>query len=247
MKKQILSLMALLALAFSLLPAPAVRAQGTSAVEQLGFGYTWQDINTYQWIEIKDTGTVVFIVDPDPENPSYPDDIVTEAPIPIGFPFPYFENQYSELYISTNGIIAFEPLNNSYASNSLIPLDGLPNAIIAPLWSDLKLWEVYSAVYYQYFPDQYLVIEFYNVYSFSRASSDETLTFELILYPNGDIDFVYADLNDIDLTTLTIGFEDAGGVDGYQWLYNQRPLPANQSVRAVYPRMANASKPFRVC
>ena len=45
------------------------------------------------------------------------DDGWTNA-IPIGFPFDFYGNQYTNLYLSTNGFLSFNALTSSYITNA---------------------------------------------------------------------------------------------------------------------------------
>ena len=65
------------------------------------------------------------------------DDAISSA-IPIGFTFPYGENSYTEIQISSNGWIGLgtsqtsSNLYNQLASTTIVP-------VIAPLWNDNSL------------------------------------------------------------------------------------------------------------
>jgi hypothetical protein len=175
------------------------------------FGYMWDDSNSYVWQDASagvDTGL---------EG----DDSWSEA-IPIGFSFPFYENTYTEVYLSTNGFLTFDVVNTDYPLyvNKPIPNTGLPNDYIAPFWEDLYVGGEQNAgrVFYQMAGEvgsRYLIVEWQNI-TWS-GNFEPLLTFEAILYEDGNICFQYADLNG-NLETAVIGIEDRDGVDGIQYL-----------------------------
>ncbi|MEL6178235.1 MAG: thrombospondin type 3 repeat-containing protein, partial [Myxococcota bacterium] len=66
------------------------------------------------------------------------EDNVVVGPVPLGFTFPYFDAQYDQVYISTNGFITFLP--DQPHGGDILPVLGSPeppNAVIAATWCDL--------------------------------------------------------------------------------------------------------------
>jgi len=161
-------------------------------------------------------------------------------PIGIGFNFPFYENTYSELYVSTNGMISFGEENDAF-ENREIPRDTLPNNYIAPFWDDLLFVvdtissDPISRAYYKKGTDaqgKFIVVEWYQV---SRLDTQNDLfTFEVILRENGDILFQYNRL-DGTLDQATVGIEDDQGVDGNLYLYNFAGLKTTDAVLFKYP------------
>jgi hypothetical protein len=74
---------------------------------------------------------------------------------------------------------------------------------------------------------QSLVIEWDQV---SLYGSSDRLSFEIILFENGDILFQYLSLEG-SLVESTVGIEDGDGVDGLMYLYNSPGLSAGTTVR----------------
>jgi hypothetical protein len=168
------------------------------------FGYTVQS-ETFSWVDISGTGTGVAF-------PSSDNSFV--GPVAIGFSVPFYENDYSSLYISTNGIVTFGEI--SLAPNmAAIPFSGSPNNFAAPLWDDLDVGGVNSGeVYYDLIgtaPNRTFVVAFENV---TRTNSPgNPLSFETLFHENGDICFQYDSLSG-DLSNAVAGIEDSDGVDG---------------------------------
>jgi hypothetical protein len=191
------------------------------------FGYQMDDTTHVDWIEATGGTKLVFN--------TYDDGFI--GPVDIGFPFKFYENTYSQLYISTNGLVSFGAGSNSPA-NQPVPWDSLPNNFIAPFWDDL----VVSAdvlvpdrgVYTKLIGvpgSRKLVIEWHKVV---RNTKIMQLTFELILYENGNVDFLYNQL-DGELDQCTVGIEDGDGQNGLQYVYYEPGLSVGKEIRFLRP------------
>ncbi len=140
----------------------------------------------------------------------------------IGFPFRFYENTYTQLYLNDNGLISFgNPA--TYAANDLIPVDVIPNNYIAGFWDSLDVgYNNEGGIYTSSFGqtgNRYFVAEWYQV---TRLGGEltETVTFEIILSEiSGDIKILYQDVN-IDGSLASVGIEDSDGVDGLQYMYH---------------------------
>jgi hypothetical protein len=95
------------------------------------FGYTWSELAGAPWEDITGQGALEF---------NDRDDGFA-GPVAIGFSFPFYEKAYTQLYVSTDGLVTFE--NGVIdTSNQLLPHDIKPNNLIAPLWMDLNTCHV---------------------------------------------------------------------------------------------------------
>lgn len=178
------------------------------------FGYKWIDSNDpngpqYTWYNITSNPSAVQVV----FTGGTLDDGWTGA-IPIGFPFEFYGNQYSNLYLSTNGFISFNALTSSYLTNAQIPSTGLPNNVIAPFWDDLD-GRTQGTVHYL-FENNKFYIQFTNWQKYNATGS---LTFQMVLYSDGRVMFYYNNMN-ATLTSATVGIENSAGTDGLQIAYN---------------------------
>lgn len=248
-KNHLFTALLLTCLMFSTAPPLAGRASNASAAP-LGwsagnsFGYileTGLDFDS-NWKEIRTDGAPV-------DFSGQTDDAIS-APIALGFSMPFFEHSYDSVYVSTNGFLAFgDTAPRPVKHNAPIPVDDEPNNIAAPLWDDLVLTAPpYTAgkVYHQSggdAPNRYMVIEWVGVLRFG-SGNEALLTFEVVLYENGDILFNYLDLPGETGSTATVGIEDAEGVDGVQYLYNQPGLAPNTSLAFRYPFSGPRMKAF---
>ncbi|RLB87005.1 MAG: hypothetical protein DRH10_09850, partial [Deltaproteobacteria bacterium] len=86
------------------------------------YGYTWDDSVALNWIDA--SGGTETGIGSDTDH---------VGPVNIGFSFKYYENTYSQLYISRFGFLTFND-DGIYDSQSRIPSPSLPNDVIAPHW-----------------------------------------------------------------------------------------------------------------
>jgi hypothetical protein len=189
------------------------------------YGYTWNDTVPFNWIDAT-LGT---------DSGLAGDDEYT-GPIDIGFAFKFYENSYTQLYVGSNGLVTFGA-GTSLWSNVGIPNAPVPNNYVAPFWDDLcvdcagfNTGKVYTMLGGSA-PNRYFVIEWHEI---SKLSTNSLLTFEAVLYENGDIVFQYLSLAGY-LESATVGIEDDVGVDGLQYLYDQPGLGDNLAVRFYRP------------
>lgn len=190
-----------------------------------GFGYQMNDITSVTWEDATD-GTKASISNPD---------VGLVGPVTIGFNFKFYENSYAQFYISPNGFIIFNAGNDD-ESNRPIPWNSLPNNFIAPFWDDLYVGgfpdsAVYTKLIGSTPGSRKLVIEWYRIV---RYTESQELTFETILYENGDIAFLYYTL-DGTLTRCTVGIENAEGLDGLQYVYYEPGLSVGKAIVITRP------------
>nr|MDA3816651.1 choice-of-anchor D domain-containing protein [Prolixibacteraceae bacterium] len=173
------------------------------------YGYSWVDSNdpngpVFNWTDILGTGTPVTGLGDDNYVGSFP----------IGFNFPFYENTYSQFYITSNGLIMFGNPSSSL-SNQPIPVAEEPNDFIAWCWDDL-----YSrgTVHYQNANDQ-LVIQFTGYGEYGNTST--SITAQVILSLSGKIKIQYLNTTGgFNTTGCTVGIENAAGDDGLQVAFN---------------------------
>lgn len=213
------------------------------------YGYTWNDSVAIAWKEIIAGGGGVGQIFPSPVTPNLAVDDEVVGPIAIGFDFKFYENVYSQVYISSNGLIGFSENfagNLAGASNLSIPFDyRIPQNFLGPFWDDLIIGGAYNAgkVAYGTGVDArgaYFVVEWYQV---TKTNLLGTLTFEAILYETGDILFQYHTLSG-DLNSATAGIEDADGVDGLAYLVNAPGLVSNRAILFSRPAKMARVKAF---
>ena len=251
MKRTFLSL-----LLICLLTTGIQTARAQTPAPEGDFGYTVGYV-TYDWEELQgqaDVGEVLFL--------SYDDALscaidqtgyCTPTPIPLGLDFPFFENTYSELYVSINGLLLFGgSQSDPYLVNRPIPRDFSPQDIIAPYWDDLELDPVDGAVYYKTFANcpvgdsasACAIVEYYHAKKYAEASAP-TFNFEIVLYPSGNLRIGYQSLP-LTIDQCTVGIEDDQGIYGNQVYYNQTGLQPATMLQFTYPAPGYRLKAFPV-
>lgn len=128
--------------------------------------------------------------------------------IPLGFTFPFYGNNYNSISISTNGTVYFEDFSLTWANVCLPgdPFESFSNdtAIIATVWQDLYTMSGPGVIYYQDFGTHF-VVEYSDVPEWGGIDGD---TWELILYPSGDIIMQFKE------TSLISGWGHTTGIQG---------------------------------
>ncbi len=195
-----------------MIPTEETLAAPTAIGDSDDYGYTLSSA-TYSWIAAN-SGTDTGI----DEN----DDIT--AAIPLSFPFPFYENSYSELYITGAGYLTFTE-DEWVRSFRSIPDESEPNNFI----SVLSKYQYYSgsAVYYKDF-GTYFVVQWNHLLDYEGG----VYTFEAVLYPDGNIKFQYRTMPDISTKYYCSrsGIENATGIDGLAyWDECQRPAAASNT------------------
>jgi hypothetical protein len=193
------------------------------------FGYVWIDSDepngpVVNWIDISGIGTEI-----SPGEDGY-------VNVAIGFSFPFYENNYSSVYVCSNGILTFGS-GSTVWTNSPIPSSGSPNNFIAPFWDDLS--PQYGHVYYyQDTSNNRLIVSFVDVPFYPGGSTDGSLYFQAMLYQSGHIEMQYGTMDPQSsshgLTSATIGIENDNGTDGLQVVYNASYISNNMAIK-FYP------------
>ncbi|MEA3309410.1 MAG: hypothetical protein U9Q70_07855, partial [Chloroflexota bacterium] len=207
--------------------ANSVTPQDTGGPDD--FGYTWDDSAASNWIDASG-GTETGIN-------SSTDHV---GPIEVGFSFKYYENIYSQLYISRFGFVTFND-NSIYNSQSRIPSPEKPDDVIAPHW--VPAYNVNGYVRYLKggtAPNRWFIVEW------NRLESDccgddaaEEYTFEVILHENGDVVFQYGTMTvDGGWLCQASGIEDSTGLDGLSITDFCAQIAPNHAVRVYRPAPA---------
>lgn len=205
-------------------------ATGRDAGGPDNFGHTWIDSNepdgpSFNWIDITGSGTQVTF--------QTNDNGVSGISLP--FDFPFYNGTYSQILINPNGWIGFGSDDNNW-TNSDLPNAASPSPALFPLWDDLNpnnqtpSSDPAGDVWYDGNANRFIVtyddvIHYTDSYGY--------FTFQVILYPNGKIRYQY-NLTD-DISSATIGFQDANGSDGLQIAYNGGYTIGNQQVIEIHP------------
>ena len=174
----------------------------------------------FQWVDATTPTTV------------YGDDQTGRLPLPFAFSF--FGERYEDLFIASNGYLAFEDQFYGYSEfwNSTVPNRDEPNAAIYAAWQDL--WVVGDAhIDYGVVKEgrrKVFVVEYSNV---PALGSDAGANFEVKLRWDGSIDLIYGAgmENLLSGRNATAGIENSGGTDGLQLAFQEPTLKSNSAWR----------------
>ncbi len=161
--------------------------------------------------------------------------------LPIGFTYSYFGNNYTNFYVTTNGILCFSAPSTAY-SNAAIPTAAVPNNCMFPLWDDLysRGAPLNSVFYYRTIgaaPNRELIAQWTN---YGYYSPDIPIgTFQVILYEGSNqIRFQYRQLLTPPYSygsSATVGVENSAGTAGTQYSYNTaNAISQEQSILWTY-------------
>lgn len=197
------------------------------------FGYVWRNSldptgPAYGWVEIA----------PPAGGPGTPITLASGSsvagPFALGMSFPFYEANYTNFYVSSEGFLSFNALASSYLTNATIPTAALPQNIVAGFWDDLSFTAgVGQAFYYWDAGNSRFILEFRNFY---KTSSTNLVTFEIILFQNGNVQVQYQNLPEILQNSATLGIEDLAGTRGVLVNYNNTGGALFDGVATLFTR-----------
>jgi subtilisin family serine protease len=150
----------------------------------------------------------------------------------LPFDFDFYDGTYHAVFLSDNGYINFLAPDQYNGFPVSIPSTSPPNAAIYPFWQDLFLDDL-SSIDYDTIgdsPNRAFVIEYHDVKVFGASAR---LTFEVKLWEDGRIDFLYGanPANPGDGRNAGIGIENAAGTDALQFSFLEDLLGPNEAYR----------------
>ena len=156
----------------------------------------------------------------------------------LPFPFEFYGETYESVFVNANGFITFEPFSGQSSwVNTQIPTADNINNLIAGLWADLEPQNLNGALHAAGFTDA-LVVQWSNVSEFF-GSAEEEVTFQIVIFDDGNIDVYYDDVESASfITAATVGIENATGTDGAQVAFNTSYIKDNLALRFVKPAIA---------
>lgn len=132
------------------------------------------------------------------------------GPLNIGFSFPFFENNYTQFYLASNGHVSFG--NNNAALVNAIPESSVPNNVIAfaaIAWNATRGTPTLNYFTTGTAPNRILVINFKNV---QNSFSNTPGILQMQLYEtSGKIEIHYTSFSAGPYWKATIGIENAAG------------------------------------
>lgn len=176
--------------------------------------------------------------------------------VKLKFPFSFYGETYDSLWVCENGYVTFiepEVDVDPLASQISVEDDGV-RGIIAPFWSNWTDPILETAGMFMYNADDKLVLQWRNVYSLD-PSAPGLVSFELVLFNDGRIKFIYKKINDF-MGIFDYGIEGPDetnnidlGRDG--WDINSFGVYKDSSAITLAPAMfgeipANGSVDFKI-
>lgn len=194
-----------------------------------GFGYKWIDSDenggpVYNFNDISVSGTDIT------------SDVGADGTLEVAlsFPFEFYGIENTNIFINANGFLAFQAPGSSPWVNLQIPVDDRTNNVIAGFWDDLEPQNFNGSVHFADLADRFIVQ--WTTTSRFQGSADETVTFQIVLYADGNIDVFYENVDTASfVTSATVGIENADGSDGAQVAFNTPYIKDGLAVRFVKP------------
>lgn len=172
-----------------------------------GFGYIWKESGenggpTFNWVELTTRPGAVNVA-------LIGDDVTNSTPIALPWSFPFYGVGKTGFRVCTNGFLNFGASSTDYVNGNL-PMPDAPNDCIYPYWDDLSTSAHGSIWYYNDTANGRFIVEWYEVPQLNTTLYN---TFEVILYPNGQIIVQYLTINGC-LNSCTLGIENGTGTHG---------------------------------
>ncbi|MGV6828624.1 MAG: M36 family metallopeptidase [Flavobacteriales bacterium] len=168
---------------------------------QPGSGYTIDQTGTFAPIDISTGATNLNLTD---------DDSATVAM----FSFPFFGNNFSTIYVSSNGYLSFTNSGLTEWQNDTLPDPNNPQNVIATVWDDLNPSDGGTIRYKMVgtAPNRIMVIEYVNVPHYQNGGgSTNTVTSQIQLYEGSGRIEIHTTNADSDGGTRTQGIENSNG------------------------------------
>lgn len=182
-------------------------------------GYSFLDSVTgdvpFVWEEIRWTGTRLAAI-------SNADDL-SQAVVISGFTFPFRGSDFSQVYVSSNGLLTFGESCTNFANTTLPSASPMP-ALIAALWDDLDT-RTTGDIYYMEKSDR-LIVQYQDV---GKYGDTGTYTFQVVLFANGLIQLRYHTLTG-NTTACTVGIQDASRILALQMVCNAAYLTDQMAI-----------------
>ncbi len=170
----------------------------------------------------------------------FDDDESTLLEFENDFTFTFFGQEYTELYVNTNGNVTFDQGNLKETSDGDLPDENLK--IIAPFWSDIQDVENGpTKIYYKFYENdgiKRLDIVWFEAHNAFEGNTDVKNTFKLVLssqddpeFEYGNMAFVYGDMEWATADTQS-GFGGTPAMVGFS--HPADPMAAGQIGKFAY-------------
>ncbi len=175
-------------------------------------GYRWDDSREpggpqYDWVDITAVGTPISLGDDD-----------NRGPFALGFSLPFYDTVFDSLRVCSNGWSSFISESHQFHHYPL-PSSRDPNAVLAPLWTDLDPGRGGSVRYWADSAGDRFVLSWDSVPVYGAG---ESVTFQVVVASNGEVLFQYRSIPP-ELRSCALGIEDRRGETGLEYFYDGAP------------------------
>lgn len=183
--------------------------QAVHIIEQDSFGYYWFDCDTsegptYDWIDISGIGEII----------DFGDDIDdgNSGPLPLGFTFEFYGNEFDSINVCTNGWASFTDGISVEWGNQPIPHPEPPNNMLAVFYDDMNLENGGRGLFYTNNADT-AIITWDHVPDWRQEG---IFTFQIIIAAPRMIIYQYNSMGPGRLNESSIGIENQSGTVGLE-------------------------------
>ncbi|OQX91799.1 MAG: hypothetical protein B6D58_06275, partial [candidate division Zixibacteria bacterium 4484_95] len=187
------------------------------------YGHRWIDSDepggpTYSWIDISSIGNPIYFgSDIDDGN---------SGPLPLGFSFYFYDNEFTSINACTNGWASFTDGNSVEWGNPPIPNSEPPNNMLAVFFDDMNLEHGGTCYFYTNNADT-AIVTWDHVPDWRQEG---IFTFQIILVAPARITYQYAEMGPGRLDECSIGIENQNGSDGLEVVYNASYMHSNLAI-----------------
>ncbi len=179
-------------------------------------GYRWLDSDTtpgpvFDWIDITGSGTRIELGDDD-----------NAGPLALGFGVGFYGQEYDSIRVCSNGWLSFTSSSHQF-HHYPIPGTRDPNALLAPLWTDLDPSEGGAVYHLVDGPNARFVVSWVGV---RFHGGGDSCTFQAVFDTSGTVLFQYLDVPDgfgPGVDSCSVGIENTDGTVGLEYLFDASP------------------------
>ncbi|MBK6766333.1 MAG: S8 family serine peptidase [bacterium] len=197
------------------------------------YGYAWANSRTdtavvYEFFDLNGIGV----------NLGLTRDDTTSYPRSLPWEFEFYGRVFKRYSACTNGFISFWSAARNYL-NDPMNLARDPYYMIAPYWTDLNPTAGGQVLEYYDQTNDRLIVQ-WNEIPLWGGGPGENLTFQVILYPDGEIDLVYEHMRDASLLH-TVGMKGGNSSENIEFSYNGNAIDSLMLLRVTRPDTSAAS------
>lgn len=175
---------------------------------------------TFAWKDISASGTAV----------SFTTDDQNLGPYAIGFSFPFYGTNFTQVRISANGWVSFTSaaIGATSYTNASLPNSTAPENLLACWWDDQSPQRAGTNIRRWTNNADSFVVSFQNIQSYQNNG---LYNYEIILTADGGITYQYGNMGTNRLESATIGVQNNDRTKGITVIYNGAYIVDNLAVK----------------